>query len=87
MCVCCNVLWCPPPRTALGPQYIYNDLNFNRPFFLTYVSNTLFVGLVPVHKAFVLCRAKGLCGLTPQVNPVAPATMRKVGCASHVHTP
>jgi hypothetical protein len=85
LCVVCYVCVCVcGTRCACGRllQYIYDDLGFNRPFFITYVSNTLFVLLVPVHKLFVWLRARGHCGLRPQVNPVQPATLRKVGWAS-----
>lgn len=45
----------------LWSQYIYSDLGFNRPFFLTYVSNSLFMVLFPGQYGVEQARARGLC--------------------------
>jgi hypothetical protein len=55
-------------------QYIYKDLDFNKPFFLTYVSNSLFMLLFPMQFGVEKLRQKGICvpALAPSSPPPAP---------------
>ena len=63
-------------------QYIYTDLEFNKPFFLTYVSNSLFVLLFPCQYGLERLQAKGSCvGPRTQPSPGKAALMlvRRLG--------
>jgi hypothetical protein len=48
-------------RCGVCVQYIFNHYNFARPFFLTYVSNSMFIILHPYDKLQRLVQARGYC--------------------------
>ena len=60
---------------SVALQYIYDDMDFNRPFFITYVSNSLFVVLFPVQ--YLINWFKQRSGKQPSWK-VVPRTLKQV---------
>lgn len=65
----------------VGLQYIYKDLDFNKPFFLTYVSNSLFMLLGPGQWGLERAQANGRCirGHEPPL-PSTSSSIKQVIC-------